>query len=270
MKKYTAFLIGCFYSFSAFSFEITSTIQEGALIYGQLDKGEKLYIGSTEIIPTKKGQFFFGLPQDANTLSLTLIQKNGVKELKKFNVEKRKWQEEVVLGLQPEKVTPSTKNSKRIQQENLLIKQARGEFNTSYFPTCFIRPVKNFKRISSPFGARRILNNIKKAGHSGVDYAAPIGTPLYAPADGVVALVHNDMFLSGKTLLINHGYGLFSSYSHLNKITVKPGDTVKKGNLIAEIGNTGRTTGPHLHYVITWNGVRLDPEQQIKDFNCEK
>lgn len=270
MKKYATFLIGCFYSFSAFSFEITSKIQEGALIYGQINKGEKLFLGTTEIIPTPKGQFFLGLPQDSEKLNLTLIHSNGKKELKKFKVEKRKWQEEVVLGLQPEKVTPSTKNLNRIQQENLLIKQARSQFNTSYFPTCFIRPVKNFKRISSPFGARRILNNIKKAGHSGVDYAAPIGTHLYAPADGVVALVHNNMFLSGKTLLINHGYGLFSSYSHLNKINVKIGDKVKTGDLIAEIGNTGRTTGPHLHYVITWNGIRLDPEQQIKDFNCVK
>ena len=270
MQKYILFLFGCFYSFSAFSFEITSKIQEGALIYGQLNKGEKLFLGTTEIVPTPKGQFFFGLPQDSENLNLTLIHSNGKKEIKKFPVEKRKWKEEIVTGLQPEKVTPSNKNTKRIQQENSLMKQARNKMDTSFFPTCFERPVKKFKRISSPFGARRILNNIKKAGHSGVDYAAPIGTPLYAPADGVVALAHNDMFLSGKTLLINHGYGLFSSYSHLNKITVKKGSIVKKGDLIAEVGNTGRSTGPHLHYTITWQGTRLDPEQQIKDFTCSK
>ena len=270
MKKYVPLLIGCFYSFSAFSFEITSKIQEGALIYGQLNKDEKLLIGSTEIIPTKEGNFFFGLPQDSTKLHLTLIHSNGKKEIKNFSVEKRKWKEEIVTGLQPEKVAPSNKNTKRIQQENQLLREARGKINTSFFPTCFERPVKKFKRISSPFGARRILNNIKKAGHSGVDYAAPIGTPLYSPADGVVALAHKDMFLSGKTLLINHGYGLFSSYSHLNKISVKEGDVVKKGELIAEVGNTGRSTGPHLHYTITWYGTRLDPEQQIEDFNCSK
>ena len=270
MKKYIPLLIGSFYSFSAFSFEITSKIQEGSLIYGQLNKDEKLLIGSTEIIPTKEGRFFFGLPQDSTKLNLTLIHPDGKKEIKNFAVEKRKWKEEIITGLQPEKVTPSNKNTKRIQQENHLLKKARSTMNTSFFPTCFERPVKKFKRISSPFGARRILNNIKKAGHSGVDYAAPIGTPLYAPTDGIVTLVHNDMFLSGKTLLINHGYGLFSSYSHLNKIAVKEGTVVKKGQLIAEIGNTGRSTGPHLHYTITWHGTRLDPEQQIEDFICEK
>ena len=109
MKKYAPLLIGCFYSFSAFSFEISSKIQEGALIYGYLNKGEKLLIGSTEIIPTKEGKFFFGLPQDSTKLNLTLIHSNGEKETKTFSVEKRKWKEEIVTGLQPEKVTPSNK-----------------------------------------------------------------------------------------------------------------------------------------------------------------
>ena len=82
MKKYAPLLIGCFYSFSAFSFEISSKIQEGALIYGYLNKGEKLLIGSTEIIPTKEGKFFFGLPQDSTKLNLTLIHSNGEIETK--------------------------------------------------------------------------------------------------------------------------------------------------------------------------------------------
>lgn len=270
MKNIIFFLIATCLSFPSFSFEITSKIQEGALVYGTLQKEERLFIGKTEIIPSKEGIFFFGLPQDSTLLELTLIQKKQKKELKKFVVEKRKWKEEYVTGLQPDKVSPSNKNIARIQSENQLIKKARSNFSTDFFPTCFIRPVKNFKRISSPFGSRRILNNIKKAGHSGVDYAAPTGTPLVAPADGIVALVHNDMFLSGKTLLINHGYGLYSSYSHLNSINVKQGQIIKQGELIAEIGTTGRSTGPHLHYAITWNGVRLDPEQQISDFSCEK
>lgn len=269
LSKKIILLIAFIYTTPIFGFEITSEIKEGALIFGTLEKGEKLFIGDTQIKSNPDGVFFFGLPQDTEKLTLKLIKNNQTK-LKNFNVQKEKWQEEYITGLQPEKVLPSHKNTERIKKENNLIKKARASFNTNYFPICFERPVKKYKRISSPFGARRILNNIKKAGHSGTDYAAPIGTKIYAPAKGIIALVHNDMFLSGKTLLINHGYGLFSSYSHLNNILVKEGDVVNQGDIIAEIGTTGRSTGPHLHYAITWMGVRLNPEQQINDFSCKK
>lgn len=268
--KHLIFCTALFFSFSAFSFEIRSKIEEGALVYGKINKGKTLFLEDKKIIPTPSGFFFFGLPQDSKEITFTLLDETGKKTTQKFSVQKRKWQEEYITGLQPEKVNISNKNQTRINAENQLIKKARENFNTNYFPFCFVRPVQNFKRISSPFGARRILNNIKKAGHSGVDYAAPIGTKIIAPADGIVALVHNNMFLSGKTLVINHGYGLYSSYSHLNKITVSTGDKVKQGDLIAEVGNTGRSTGPHLHYVMILNGVRLDPEQQIRDFPCKK
>ena len=253
---------------TVYGFELRSRVIEGGLTYGKLDSNEQLYLNNKEIKSTKSGFFFFGLPQDTTSLKLTLI-KNGKKKDLNIPVQKQKWQEEYITGLQTDKVNPSTKNQARIQKENQLLKKARENFNTQYFPFCFERPVKNFKRISSPYGARRILNNIKKAGHGGVDYAAPVGTPVYAPAKGIVALTHQDMFLSGKTLLINHGFGLFSSYSHLNQINVKEGDTINTGDLIAEIGSTGRSTGPHLHYTITWNGVRLNPEQLISDFLCK-
>ncbi len=269
MKKFFIFTISFFLSTTSFAFELRSPVKEGGLTYGKLSTGEKLYLNNQEIKSTKSGFFFFGLPQDATILKLTLITNNEKKELT-FPIIKQKWQEEYIEGLQPDKVSPSNKNQERIQKENALIKKAREDFNINYFPFCFDRPVKNYKRISSSFGSRRILNNIKKAGHSGVDYAAPIGTKIYAPADGVVSLTHQDMFLSGKTLLINHGFGLFSSYSHLNKISVQNGDKIKRGDEIGEIGTTGRSTGPHLHYVITWMGVRLDPEQQINDFSCIK
>ncbi len=269
MKKVFLFTLSFLFTTSVYSFELRSPIKEGGLIYGKLSTGEKLYLDNQEIKSTKSGFFFFGLPQDAKILKLILVTKNEKKEME-FPVLQQKWQEEYITGLQPDKVTPTNKNQDRINKENNLIKQARNNFNENYFPFCFIRPVKNYKRISSPFGTRRILNNIKKAGHSGVDYAASIGTKIYAPADGVVALAHQDMFLSGKTLLINHGFGLFSSYSHLNYINVKQGDKVKKGDEIGQVGNTGRSTGPHLHYVITWKNVRVDPEQLITDFSCEK
>lgn len=247
---------------------LISPIQEGSLIFGVLQPGENLFLGNTKIRTNPQGQFFFGLPQDAvSPLKLKLITAEK-EQILTYPIIKRKWDEEIINGLPPQKVTLSPLNQKRIQQENLMIKKARSNWETTFFPTCFNRPVKNYKRISSHFGSRRILNGIKKAGHSGTDYAAPIGTPVYAPADGIVAFVHSDMFLTGKTILINHGYGLFSSYSHLNAITVKEGEYIQRGDLIGEIGTTGRSTGPHLHYVITWLSTRIDPEQLIKDYPC--
>ena len=114
-----------------------------------------------------------------------------------------------------------------------------------------------------------MLNGIKTAGHSGTDYALPTGSPIYAPADGMVKVIHPDMFYSGKTILIDHGYGVFSSYSHLSEILVRQGDKVKQGHLIGKIGTTGRSTGPHLHFTLTWFGVRVDPEYVLKTYACQ-
>lgn len=269
VKTYYLILLICLIVHQSSAMTLISPVREGSLIYGFLKQGESLFLGNTAILPTPNGQFFFGLPQDASSyLKLKLIS-NGREEIITFPVKKRIWNEEFITGLPNQKVSPSLTHQKRITYENKLIAKARTNFETSFFPTCFSRPLKTYKRISSHFGSRRILNNIKKAGHSGTDYAAPIGTPVYAPADGIVALTHSDMFLTGKTLLINHGYGLFSSYSHLDKITVKEGDRIYRGDLVGQVGTTGRSTGPHLHYVISWFHIRLDPEQLVFDYPCE-
>lgn len=269
LKVYYIIVLVFLFASTATAFTLTSQVQEGALIYGKLEKNESLFLGQTQIKTTPDGLFFFGLPQDAQTpLKLTLTKQNQIQTLS-FPIKKRKWDEEFVTGLPQDKVTPNAHNQKRINQENELLRKARESFKTTLFPTCFNRPVKEYKRISSSFGSRRVLNGLKAPGHGGTDYAAPIGTPVYAPTDGIIALVHSDMFLSGKTLLINHGYGLFSSYSHLNTIQVKHGQKVKVGDVVGQIGTTGRSTGPHLHYTITWLGVRIDPEQQIAEFMCK-
>jgi murein DD-endopeptidase MepM/ murein hydrolase activator NlpD len=94
----------------------------------------------------------------------------------------------------------------------------------------------------------------------GVDIAAPKGSPVIAPAGGVVTLVHEDMFYSGGTLLIDHGMGLSSAFIHLSKVLVKSGQRVAQGERIAEIGATGRATGPHLDWRLNWYQERLDPQ----------
>jgi murein DD-endopeptidase MepM/ murein hydrolase activator NlpD len=124
-----------------------------------------------------------------------------------------------------------------------------------------IQPVanKDLKRIASGFGYRihPIYKTLRM--HTGIDFSAPVGTPIYATGDGVVEHLKNKMTGYGKVMMINHGFGYESLYAHMSKIFVKPGEKVKRGQIIGYVGNTGRSTGPHLHYEIRKNGKPVNP-----------
>ncbi len=153
---------------------------------------------------------------------------------------------------------------RRIRHENSMIR-ALWKLNT---------PIKWFGPFDHPlgekfrgvkghrFGARRIINGIPRKPHSGADYPAPKGTPVYATNSGKVVLVGKHFF-AGNSIYIDHGGGLISMYFHLSKILVKQGQVVKKGQLIGLVGATGRVTGPHLHFGVYWMGARLDPDKVL-------
>jgi len=109
-----------------------------------------------------------------------------------------------------------------------------------------------------------VLNGEPRRPHYGLDIAAPTGSPIYAPADGIITMAHSNMYFSGGTLILDHGQGLSSSFLHLSKILVETGTTVKKGDLIAEIGSTGRASGPHLDWRMNWLNRRVDPELLVE------
>ena len=125
------------------------------------------------------------------------------------------------------------------------------------FLSGFRWPIKG--RISGVYGSQRILNGEPRRPHFGIDIAAPTGTKVGAPADGVVTMVHPDMFFSGGTMIVDHGHGLSSAFLHLSRILVEKGDRVVQGQTIAEVGSTGRSTGPHLDWRINLFDRRLDP-----------
>jgi murein DD-endopeptidase MepM/ murein hydrolase activator NlpD len=110
------------------------------------------------------------------------------------------------------------------------------------------------------YGSQRILNGAPRAPHMGVDIAGPVGTPLAAPADGVITLVESDLYLTGGTVIIDHGLGLSSIFLHMSAIEVKVGDRVHQGQEVGRMGKTGRATGPHLHWGMNWRDVRVDPQ----------
>lgn len=251
------------------AFTIDTPIEEGSLIQGHAAPDDKLFIGQTQIPIHPSGSFYFGLPQDAHTpLQIKVITKEK-QSTYSYPILSRKWAEQRINGLAPSKVQINSKNQKRIQAENAQLRKQRTIITKDSFPVCFTRPLKTTYRISGAFGNRRVFNNVIPVGHSGTDYAASQGTPVYAIANGTVVLTHEDMFLSGKTILINHGYGIFTSYSHLSEINVREGQKVTQGDFVGKIGATGRATGPHLHFTLTWLTTRVDPERVFETFSCE-
>ena len=263
------FLSACQTPQSADKITFENSLTDGRLIYGQINPNHKLFIQNAERrigekegvfeIPVKDGHFVVGIPQDATTLSLQLKTENGLKTYT-FPVQKRAWKEDIVNGLPQKKVIPPQEEQKRIMDEFLLMREKRKLSDYPQFNQKWHLPVAEFSRISSPFGARRILNGAITQGHSGTDYAAPEGTAVLAAADGKIVLTHPDMFYTGGTILIDHGYGIYTNYCHLSRIDVKEGQMVKTGEPIAAVGSTGRATGPHLHFGLSWYGVRLNPE----------
>lgn len=127
-------------------------------------------------------------------------------------------------------------------------------------------PIPTQGRKSSPFGLQRIMNNIPKNPHSGLDIAAPSGTKVICPKDGTVINIGN-YFYSGNIVFVDHGQGFITSYCHLSSVAVSKGQVLRKGELIGAVGKTGRATGPHLHWSISLNGVRVDPELFIHGRN---
>ncbi len=155
------------------------------------------------------------------------------------------------------------KTVKRKKEDQKLIRQARRQsFDQKLFTTSFQWPVEG--TISTEFGATRYVNDKIQSRHSGIDIACEKGTPIFAANKGVVKLAKN-LLVTGNTIIIDHGWEIFSSYSHLERISVKKGDEVKKGQKIGEVGSTGFSTGPHLHWTITVGSVFVSPHSFIED-----
>jgi murein DD-endopeptidase MepM/ murein hydrolase activator NlpD len=123
--------------------------------------------------------------------------------------------------------------------------------------------------ISGVYGSVRILNGVPRQPHLGVDIAAPEGTPVKSPADGIVRLAETDMLLTGGTIIIDHGQGLTSILIHMSAVLVRPGLFVSRGQIIGRVGHTGRATGPHVHWGMNWRDVRLDPELLVPPMPAE-
>ncbi|WP_229146761.1 M23 family metallopeptidase [Alcanivorax sp. 1008] len=231
----------------------------GALMIGQVEPGSKVWLDERPLRVNASGYFLFGFGRDAEGESLLRIEGDAGRQESLITLKARDWNIQRVEGVPARTVTPPPEALERIRTEAALVRAARQtDSDLAEFSGQFVWPASG--RISGVYGSQRVYNGNPGNPHYGVDIAAPTGSPVVAPAGGVVTLVHPEMFYSGGTLLLDHGMGLSSTFIHLNKVLVEEGQVVRQGDLIAEIGASGRATGPHLDWRLNWYQERLDPQ----------
>ncbi|MDH3377894.1 MAG: M23 family metallopeptidase [Gammaproteobacteria bacterium] len=244
-------------------FALDGVFRQGGLLRGQAPAGSEVSVDGHSVRVSPTGIFLIGFDRDAPpTAELTISYPDGFQEQRTLAIQQRQYDIQRVDGLPPKKVTPSAEHLARIKRERELVKAARSRDDPRLdFAAGFRWPLVG--RISGVYGSQRILNGEPRQPHFGVDVAAPIGTRVVAPAGGVVTLVHPDMYFSGGTLIIDHGHGLSSAFLHLHRILVTEGQRVERGQEIAEVGATGRATGPHLDWRINLFKTRIDPQLAV-------
>ena len=186
------------------------------------------------------------------------VRSGGKKQQVPFEVTSKKYKEQHIKLSSNKHVNPSPENQARFKRELDEQLTAYKQYREATPSNVVLdRPVDG-GRYSSPFGLRRFFNGEERNPHSGLDIAVPTGTPIKSSADGVLSIV-GDYFFNGKTVFVDHGQGMISMYCHMNEIDVVKGQTVKRGQVVGKVGSTGRSTGPHLHWNVSLNNVRVDP-----------
>lgn len=239
--------------------------QQGGIVFGKVASGFAVQVSDRRVRTTETGDFVFGIAADAPPeFTLELIHPQGQRERFSYPVKQRAYKVQHVNGVEQKHVTPPAELTARIQREAGLTREARLlDDPRADFLQDFIWPLSG--PITGVYGSRRVYNGTPRSPHFGLDIAAPTGTPVVAPAGGIVTLAEDDLFYSGGTLILDHGHGLSSTFIHLSKILVAVGDRVEQGQAIAEVGATGRVTGPHLDWRMNWFNVRLDPALLMED-----
>jgi len=241
-----------------------ASVQQGALVFGKVPAGSVVRHANRSLRATPYGTVVFGIGRDeAGPVTASVTRADGRTETIAIAVTPRDWPIERIVGVPPDTVNPPPGVAARIEREQASVANARlRDDDRADFAQKFIWPVQG--RISGRFGNQRVYvlpdgRGQPKSPHSGMDIAAPDGTPIMAPAAGVVTFADPGLYLTGGTVLLDHGHGVSSNFLHLSRIDVKVGDRVAQGQVIGAVGATGRASGPHLHWGMNWFDVRIDP-----------
>ena len=242
----------------AAALDLDGPVEQGALRVGTVALGATVTVDGKDVrVDPTSGRFVFGIDRDR--IEPVRIVVSGA-QMVEFPVAARTYDIERIDGLPPRKVTPNGLDMERVRREGAQMNSARGRDTARADLFAGFRwPVTG--RISGRYGNQRILNGEPRRPHLGVDIAAPTGTPVGASAAGEVSLAEADLFYTGGTVVIDHGHGVSSIYSHLSRVDVAAGQRVAAGEAIGAVGSTGRSTGPHLDWRINWFQLRLDPER---------
>ena len=233
---------------------------QGSMVIGKVPAGSVVHYAGRSLRVSAYGTVAFGVGRDeAGPLHVEVLRADGSTIASEIQVAPRDWPVEHVDGVPPKTVDPPPEIAERIRREQAAVAAVRDrDDDRTDFTESFMRPVAG--RISGRFGNQRVYNGKPRAAHSGMDIAAPSGTPVKAPASGLVTFADADLYLTGGTVVIDHGFGFSSNFLHLSRLDVRVGEHINQGQVIGAVGATGRASGPHLHWGMNWFDVRIDPQ----------
>lgn len=240
--------------------ELSGNMVQGGLAVGRTVPGAQVSLDGMALDVDADGVFAIGFDRDQKpAATLRVVYPDGGTETRALAVAQREWQIQRVEGVPQKYVSPPPEAMAAIARATKLKEEARKtRAGGSWFAQDFIWPATG--PISGVFGSQRYYNGEPRRPHYGVDVAAPTGTPIRAPAGGVVTLADPDMYFEGGLVFLDHGQGVTTLTMHMSRVDVKTGDRVEQGDIIGAVGGTGRATGPHLHWGIYWRGAWLDPQ----------
>jgi biotin carboxyl carrier protein len=242
--------------------EWSGRTMQGGLVWGAVPPGSQVTLAGEVLEVLADGTTFAGFGRDAPaTAELVVEGPHSCRET--LTIASREYAIQRVEGVPQRTVTPPPEQTERIKREQALVGAAKRR--NLKRPDLLQHALAGFEwpaqgRISGVYGSQRVYNGEPRSPHYGVDVAVPTGTPVRAPSAGVVTLAEDDLFYSGGTIIVDHGYRLSSSFLHLSKVLVAVGQEVRAGDVIGEVGATGRATGPHLDWRMSWRNQRIDPQ----------
>jgi len=242
---------------------VPTQVPQGSLAFGRVAPGSRVVYDDKVLRVSADGRFVFGVAREQTGIAhLQVTPPGGLTLTTNITIINRDFPLERVDGVPEATVNPPPDIAARIEREQAEVSAARlRDDDRNDYDVHYIWPVVG--RISGVFGSQRVYNGTPKSPHSGLDVAVPKGTAIQAPAAGIVTFANPDLYLTGGTVLIDHGHGVSSNFLHMSRIDVKVGDRVEQGQVIGLVGATGRATGPHMHWGMNWFGVRVDPQMLV-------
>lgn len=264
MYRIFVFMLGLLVTRNATAcIELNGEPMQGGLLWGHVAPDSRVFLDDEALNVSSEGVVVFGFGRD-ETGSRTLRVEGRAPCEQQLALVTREYRVSRVEGVPQKTVTPGPEQLERIRREAALVRSARANSaQATDFVAGFEWPVTG--RISGVYGSQRVYNGSPGRPHYGVDVARPTGTPVAAPAPGVVVLAEPDLFYSGGTLIIDHGSQVSSSFLHMSKVLVPVGTRVKAGDIVGEVGATGRASGPHLDWRMNWRERRVDPQLLVPE-----